>query len=244
MQIVGLIGRSYCGSTLLSLLLGSIEGVESVGEPHWLLDDPKGRGLCTSHDGEPCPTSDPGFLSSLTEENLYGRLGMLFGCRTLVSSDKYEGHFQKFVKPGTMDGIICFRAPTSTVWSDRKHKEFTFLESVNVWTNWYKRVLPWAPGFCRSVSVVDYDLLALNPGAIMKVLCKRLGLSEGFHVPKSLSHVERHNIGGNPGAYASKQIVHDKDWRKGLTGREVEIITEDKETMDVYRALRRMAIKV
>lgn len=141
-------GTVFCGSTLLSLLLGSADAVFNIGESHHLVDriEPKQVGCdprVALSGGEfawetdeprlffPCQTCGPqcdvfdnSFRHRLASNRLgwYARVAERAGTRTLVSSDK-NSHFLLTHDPESdFDLIIIYKSPAAAWQSELKNK--------------------------------------------------------------------------------------------------------------------------
>ena len=124
--VIGIAGPSFCGSTLLSFMLGELHGVRAAGETHWLYTRPawqKSPGMsrgsrCTTH-GDGCAVFTPSRreqLGSGPSPDWYASLATLLGTDTLVVSDKTPRLYQRHA-PGRF--LFPMKDPRALVASFR-----------------------------------------------------------------------------------------------------------------------------
>lgn len=246
-KFVGICGISFCGSTLLSRLLDQIPGISAPGELHWLIDNPHGEpGQCKGCAG-PCEVIDNEFKGSgLVDESLYERVAQRLGCDVLVSSDKNTDNFHRFVLPKQMDGIVLFKTPEASLWSNIKHHEASPRKSVEIYSRWYETFLDWAPNFCDRHVFVSYEMLVTFPEAMVKTLCRALALPcpDDFRLVTEFKDAPAgHHIGGNGRAFFSDRIFVDEDWREHLDPYHFKEIRRSERARTVYSRMRAASIK-
>jgi len=198
MQILGIIGISFCGSTYLARLLDQLEGYVSPGEPHWLVDEPTTkRSLC--------------------------RHGACDAVAVFVSADKHWYHFPRFVKPWDMCGVVLYKSPEGHALSEAKHNMSLWRDAVDEWTSFYLEVMSWSErhgevnGHCSRTRYVCYDDLAANPVAMVRTLLRELGLPGASSLVNPDNLGDGHIIGGNPGGRVATAGYHDRDWVNKLS---------------------------
>ena len=215
---VAIAGVSYCGSTLLAHLLGSLRGVENVGESHWLTqrrkaganvdvdfarDDYEKQVHCFSC-GSACRVFTKAFRASLAADpaNWYHKIAYRLGCRTLVSSEK---NYAKLIDKDPllrMDAVILFKSPVQAWYSNyKKHASKTMSPArdldkyLDAWTASYSRLLREFDNQGDKV-VLDFEAFCGAPAPHFQRLCACLGLR---HDPAVLAHIApgQHCFGGN-----------------------------------------------
>jgi hypothetical protein len=249
MRVIGICGHDFCGSTLLARLFAAVPSVASGGELRWLITDPGVRGKCSICKGK-CPIFDEDLLLGLTPRTLYQRVAERFGKEIIVSSDKGFRHYERFMPPNEVTGIVLFRSPEGCASSDRKHlkvwpyvRRNTIRKSLDEWSAVYRNLLAWAPSYCKNYVVLSYDQLAANPVDTMNRLCERLAipLDDGGFPDGPL--VDRyHNVLGNPSAHNSGYVVPDNSWRRRLSAEERSFIQSDAKTQALHRRLKELAL--
>lgn len=142
-------GISFCGSTVLSSLLGSVDGVFNVGESHhmiersepkqvgqarnlilggglfqWGKDDPDSLFPCHSC-GPRCEVFDDRFRQQLASApaGWYGKIAAQAGARVLVSSDKNSIFLQQKDPLSDYDLVLLYKSPSAAWASELKNKE-------------------------------------------------------------------------------------------------------------------------
>ena len=245
MRVIGIGGRSFCGSTILSKLFGAVPGVASVGEAHWILHDPRGRGKCRLCRGD-CRVFSKlrEYDTSTRPKNFYRRLLQSYGkgFHTLVTSDKAILNFKNFVPKGEMDCIILFRSPHGTVESDLKRGVRTTNEALDMWHERYRDLLTWSERWCQKTVVVDFEVLCEDYRAMMRVLLRELGLFEDAQFPTALNSIPVHLVATNDGAAKANLIRSVKDWK--LPQDTVDYIDSCGGVMRIYKTLCERAIKL
>lgn len=246
MQIAGVIGLDRCGSTIASRVLESVSGVVAPGELHWLLDAPAQGGMETRIHGwnidrlcvacrEKCPVLPPSFTSrTFSEKGLYRTVGMKIGCQVLVSSDKRPRHYARFVREGTMVGVVLWKRPAASATSAKLGEGMTVANALKVWDAFHARVLKWAPGFCSSVLWVEYGSIIRKPRLFAAAFAGLVGLPAPRKVDLSKPF---HSLGGNRKANSSKLLVPDNRWSRSLTRAELKQIEEYSAESLVLREL-------
>ncbi|PJK28295.1 tetratricopeptide repeat protein [Minwuia thermotolerans] len=140
-RVVSLLGISFCGSTFLGSVLGSLPGVEHVGESHRLTksiamgeggqqevpfdfaSDPRSMLTPCAHCGPECRVFDFDFRAALADDptNWFQRLAARLGSEILVSGDK---HMAPTLDPlERYDGVVLFKSPVNAYRSMRKREE-------------------------------------------------------------------------------------------------------------------------
>lgn len=255
MRTIGIVGRDFCGSTLLSRMMAAIPDVASVGEIHWLLHAPLRRGRCLVCDPTDVPppkihtpatsirckifTKD--FITSgLRERTLYRRTLEQFGRGVLVTSDKSVAHLNRFGNVEDTECIVLVRSVYGTTASDIRRGVRSVQKSVDHWEEVYKRTLAWSKKSRHRV-VLTYERLVEDPIGIMNRLSSELNLQK---MAKSdlLSGSEYHHVGGNHLAIATTEVRSDNRWKTELSDGNKKIIGSRSEVHALYEKLRKMSI--
>lgn len=248
-KVIFVMGASYCGSTLLSMLMSRIPGVASPGEVHWILDDPAVG--CSVH-GDQCELVRGIDRSGLNDGNLYSRVSACLDTTHLVTTDKWSGHATRFmphVPVARRMAVFLFKQPEAAVCSFQRHlARGTLVEAVELYCATHEHLLQFASGgFFGQCEIVPYESLAADPAEVMNSLCARFGL-ESPRIPADLSPPLYasgwHNIGGNPPThlgerYKDRAVVPDDRWSTELSVESQRIITASPRATAVWTALRR-----
>jgi len=218
--VIGIVGQDRCGSTLAGRLLEALEGVRMAGELHWLVDappegtfHPKVPGWpisrqCTVH-GLTCKVIPKDFYWSLTasdEPTVYERVRHRLGARTIVSTDKYPGYFERFVKSKTMFGLLLWKAPGQDAASLVRALGEAPAHAVRQLALDYRRMMNWVDAFCTASITVYYEDLAKRPRATIEAVSKATGIP----VVRPVQLIsDYHSIGGNMAAASRLDVTLD-----------------------------------
>ena len=232
-RFVGVIGHDHCGSTAYCRLLASLPGVATAGELHWLVDAPPDREVatragwsvsrrCTLH-GDDCPVFTPEFRGNVNPRTLYHQVRRQMGADTLVSTDKYPGHFERFMKPRAMLGVVLFKHPRAAVTSDVLTNRRVFDVALDLWAADYRLILEWAPRYCARVIWQRYEDFATDPTAALEAVAGELGVRTPPPPHRKLP--DCCIIGGNEPARGRGTVgPPDARWRDHLSDEQLSAI--------------------
>lgn len=241
-QHIAVAGISFCGSTLLSMMLGSLDGVDNVGESHKLIinldmtsqspgaDNAKSGDLikgCKSC-GEVCSVYTPKFRFALRENpsDWYGKIARQRGSKTLVSSDK---NYQKLVSKDTqldLDAIILFKSPLNAANSFYRkvvdpsfvnHQTFDLDYVTRSWETSYSNFLNQFENTGKKL-FLNFEHFCQSPALHMEILCQHLNLEYSPSCVHGLAQGQ-HYFGGNVRVnrpYRNKQSTLSIDKRDEL----------------------------
>jgi hypothetical protein len=147
-QHIAVLGMSFCGSTVLSLCLGSLPGCATIGESHWLIDQhPSGKMVPCQACGSECT-----HLSAESKQKLahcdayYETIRASLGARVLISSDKNLKIYDRLSPGRNFSAIVLFKDPIyqlnswrkAMIRNNRSHQCEKFL---NTYTNYYNKLI-------------------------------------------------------------------------------------------------------
>ena len=214
-KLIAILGCSYCGSTYLSFVLGSLRKnkILSFGETHWILDKKENEQidcLLCKHEGKRCPYLNKENLEIIEKSDerfFYRTLMDTFDIDFLVSSDKHPSNYvNKLEMVDEIQPLILFKQPERQLKSEKihqqnLHKTVNSNIYLNVLDNIYKNIQTFASNYNKPV-YVDFDFFMTNKKAVLRYMCDRLGLQ---FTKNSLKYWEydHHIIRGNIGAYYS-----------------------------------------
>lgn len=243
MRFAGIVGRRFCGSTILARAMAAVPGVASVGELHWLIDAPgHAMSRCT-----PCGIDCEIFTPPLRRgpwdrSHLYETVLKHHGGDVLLSADKTPWQYERFLPPHTMDGILLFRDPLGAVASDLRRGIFANPKSGEAarwallgWLEFYHGIDLWMGSFCKNWCVVSYYDFVDDPWSTVRSVCRRFCWSDPV-IPDSFADLKYHHIGGGTGHNGS-EIRHDDRWRAQLTSEQINIIQEDFRVQTLHSEL-------
>jgi hypothetical protein len=208
-----IMGTSFCGSTLLGLVLGRLAGVANVGESHWLIHKrrqrssqdlpptPEGFEQCMSC-GPHCPivTDDLRRRLADTAQDFYATLAAAYSADIIVTSDKSPHHVLGLDPLLQNDTIVLFRDPLANWQSHRaRHPAFASAQGqrdyFRNWADGYDILLRYFHNAGTKI-IVNFDEFAAEPRRVLHAICRRLSLPFD---PESLAYwrTRQHFVGGN-----------------------------------------------
>lgn len=256
LQVIGIIGYNFCGSTYLSRLMQCFPDVKSGGELHWVFKPnapyeiktvagwPVRRSCVVC--GLNCRVLTPEFISmGFSALDFYPAVARKLKTKILVSSDKLPQHYRAFMRQKQMDGIVLFKHPAAAMWSDLKNERRKALVSLKRWTSLYREILAWAPSFCRRVIFMKYEDVASNPDVMLHHIKGAFAIKSMPRPATEIDNIVYHAIGGNPGAHQKKGIVVDTSYTKqDCYGLLKDLLNNNQEALGVLNSLNERAIKL
>jgi len=212
MRLIGLLGSSYCGSTMLGCIFGGLPGVEYIGESHWIIDGPN-KCRCWMQDVPPaeCHLNAALMGLRLDQVNWWERLSDVLGASVLVSGDKHPKHFDRFGLPDVAVTIrrdvrgwcvsYCHlkkmkREDRDLVLAEVNPTEEELTEAAELYRSTYQHIDSWRAERCIPGIGVDLDQFLELPEVELYQICSALGLpfdADALHFEAKIHH----HIGGN-----------------------------------------------
>jgi hypothetical protein len=233
-RLIGIVGRDFCGSTMLLKMLSCLDGVHTAGEMHWLVDVPSGESIttragwpvtrrCVVH-GDACESLTPAFVDRHhAPKALYDEVAVALGAEVLVSSDKMPMHYERFVSSGSMDAIVLYKSPMAQVASDMRNEGRGFFEALDLWISTYQQVIEWGLSvkYPSRTSFVSYERLAAKPREMLKAICAHHELPappEDLIARFENANKDKtyHCIGCSPHSHDRAEVAVDRRWKKEL----------------------------
>jgi len=262
---IAICGVSYSGSTLLDRVLGSLPGVRSIGESHWLLksyhrrrqapfdfacDDPAHLPSC-SICGPSCAVLNLDFRMDLAADpcSWYQKIAERLGTDILVSADKNVAKLLENDPLLRFDALVLFKSPEQA-WSstldklprdrDDGYYERELTLYLKKWVEAYGLLLDAFSPLGRKVFAC-FDDIALDPEGELRSICQKLGLP--FDPAALRRTIPWHAIGGN--ARVHRKLLADGfslDIRPlpapVMPSRHAKIIAGDEAVQAIYGRLR------
>lgn len=229
-MIIGIVGSSYCGSTLMSVILDGIPGVAAVGETHCIID----RDMSKMHNcrtcGNYCYYLTDDFFEELRRDRAkwWEKFQKQFSVEHIVASEKWFSLYDTLGLPDVV--LLLWRNPASWAcsWimhSRKKVRDVTLSElkpsdrevesAVGTWVNFYLNALGWVKDRCgrgsgiRPISLC-FDRFLDHPNSVLLDLCHSIGL---HFSASALNYAEsaHHHICGNGGVTISAPPGHGKE---------------------------------
>lgn len=265
--MIAILGTSYCGSTLLEMLLDSQPGLAGAGEVRWFTDAPenqKFKSICTIHSFS-CPV----FTDKLRQEcrkyprELYQRVQRALDAPVLLTSDK---HYQVYEIHGFPDkAIVCFKHLAGSVLSFKRHEGISTQEHLECWQSIYLNNFAFLDSYEIPYICVQAENLWNTEYEIRRIM-------NFLDMPFDKEALKRwwdkkniHRIGGNSGVHKNldwdnpnwtvetsniswykmnyRKIVPDTRWKTDLLEEDLQLVEDNKEVMELFRYLSKMALK-
>lgn len=209
MRHIAIVGMSFCGSTVLSYVLGALPGVANVGETSWATSDRDDIWCHCCGQGK-CPVWTPDFVAHLRGANgdWYARIGRRIGKDILVSSDKDVALLARHDPTLALDAVICFRPPAEAYISYVKGAVFdegsgeTTLppEEYYAFWRWFYTQHNGMTNHGHRVWF-DFQSFSIAPGPTLAKLCERLSLPPPWEQALRYWETRQHAIGGHFSPY-------------------------------------------
>ena len=233
---IAICGVSFCGSTLMDLLLEGLPGVASIGESVWLtlnwvgggpgprnFSEPRGKGVqqC-NYCGHECEFLTPHFRTALGLNPIdwYPRIAEQLRTKVLVSADKNLPKIVLYEPLLRLEALIVFKSPKQA-WASNYTKMAKDLGDQAYFDALVKYMTVWKEAYSdlthnfkpqgRKV-FLDFDRFADAPEDGFRSLARRLDLE---YDPTALtSPSPGHSLGGNSNALRKvKTAGHRPDVR-------------------------------
>jgi hypothetical protein len=207
MRHIALGGMSFCGSTVMSYLLGSLPGAANIGESHWLVDVTKaGERIFCAHCGPKCAVLTEEFRQSLkTDPNeWYARIAAQLETDLLVSSDKAPVLLDRLDPDRKYDLVVLYKPPGLHARSyarvmQKNGTPVDILRYLDQWSNFYERYLDKFE-IDGLKTFVDVDRFFRTPEQQLKNLAAVLGIPFDAAALEYWRRVH-HQVGGNFNPY-------------------------------------------
>lgn len=256
---VAICGVSYCGSTLLARILGSLPGAENIGESHWLLSR-REEGVTVPVDpgaddwavqvhcwgcGPDCEYLTRDFRRGLFADRVhwYHRIAQRLETSILISADKNYNKIVALDPLLRLDALVLFKAPGDAVYSHfryrglKGHPEATAKEVrryLNSWVGAYEAFLDRFDVEGEKI-FLSWRRFCEDPARHLARICSLLGLPHDGRVLERIDP-EQHSLGGNGRV--------NRDFRRSASfrirpPRPRELAPEQEEALARHRRARR-----
>lgn len=223
LSVVGLVGADFSGSTILSAVLDGLEGVQSVGETHWIVD----RNLhcreccpgdsrcmwdkeCRCHFDPNCPVFTTAILEKLRalpegqrNESWWKIIGEAAQSSVVISSDKRPSHFERLGLPNKY--IFTFKDPVAHVFSRAKRMAEADASAISdshveAGIAWLVTSSAYRVDFLQNcgkeIVLVKNEDFSKRPQRVVTGIARHLGVEPDVRALEYWNH-DHHYIGGN-----------------------------------------------
>ncbi|HEU0157146.1 MAG TPA: hypothetical protein VFQ82_13820 [Stellaceae bacterium] len=259
-------GVSFVGSTVLGVLLGSLDGFANIGESHWLTErqHPRsGQIIATDFAAAvpdyqyycrvckaACPVLTREFRAGLAADpaGWYNRIANHLETKVLVSSDKSLNQYRRLAPASNFDLIVLYRPPTSFIRSNKKAMVYRASQGFALPAGWLEIgpvLRHWVNNYNRlremqpsgSRIVMNWENFVAKPNEYFDRLLALLNLPGSSDV---FEHIRPgHFIGGNNvgGLLTSKRFRARPSVNPPLSDEEAEAILRDEPSQTVFQRL-------
>lgn len=213
MKQIEILGKSFCGSTLLCFILGSLPGVLGIGELHSIFtyETKVARnvqlGMCCVC-WESCKYLTPDFLNCLAKDNVLRLILRRFNSEfrakdALVMSNKDICFWMNENITGYNPAhILIFKRPEAQIKSFlHKLSGFNLSQCIQFYLG-YEQLISYLMGLKRPYIFVSYELLTTNIEYELKRICNFFHLDYD-PIATTYWECEHHMIRGNGGPYVN-----------------------------------------
>lgn len=225
-------GTSFCGSTVMSLILGTADGAANVSESHWLV--PFDTQYSCHYCGPACQIWTRDFRKRLEadQSNWYPRLAEQLGSDILISADKSRTHIDRLDPRHDHKALILFKSP-GNYWHSmckRRWKTETLKQAINRWYWLYEEFLEEEYAPTGGKVFMSVERFMADPDRSIPILFDALGLTGSTDRALRYWETAQHYIGGNFSAY-------DKLRRLGEEAMELDAVSTDEKAIAQVAAL-------
>jgi hypothetical protein len=209
---IAIIGMSFCGSTVLSYVLGSLPNVKTIGESHWLVDKTTdGKLLGCVKCGPACSVINDDLRSRLTsvEAQWYRDIATALNSKVLVSSDKNLDTLLQLDPTGNFEPLVLFKRPDNHA---RSYARVIESRGDQPPLKWYATA--WAKHYAVALNLTSARYLLIDdfvnyPEAVLERLAAWLETTADSSALRYWEF-EHHAIGGNFNPYVRKTQKPDE----------------------------------
>lgn len=249
---IAIVGTSFCGSTVTSYVLGSLPGVATIGESHWLTDTPNsGERIYCAHCGAGCALWTDAFRQELVDDrrDWYVKIAQRLETSVLVSSDKTPDILERLDPGRDYDLVVLFKPPALSAGSHLRQMRLSGITIrmewyLGFWREFYSRYLD---GFATKGAkvFVNAESLYAAPESGFRALSSALRLP---FEPSALEYWRKphHAMGGNFNPYSRLESAPETLPVAPLTAHPLDAdqaaaVRAHQESREVFDRLRRLS---
>jgi len=253
MQVLGIVGLDYCGSTVISNVLSGLPGAINVGESHWIVDRNIG---CRECGKKLCPLFSNRLLSRLRSKEIsdgkwWDIISQETGVELIISSDKLPKHYDRFGVPDFL--IFVYKDPRANIFSwckrkfisdDSPNRKFTseeIMQGIDWWIKISTNIVDWLENQQSEIAIVKLEDFVKNPKEMTRGIST--WVATDFD-PSIIDYWKRelHYIGGNHSVKRMDKNRHfynkisvDERWKNHISKGDEILISESREINSLLR---------
>ena len=205
MKIIGIIGPTFCGSTIVGRLLSSIPGVIAPGDLRWMFEKYPGDTCYICKNGKRCTKFNSKFIQKTNRQNAYGRVARLLSPhktpKALVSGDKSVAVFKRYKRKPDYYILLLRKFPSHVASLSRYYS--SEMEALNTFQFWLNEELKALKRQDTPFAIVSLERFLKSPTSTVEWL----SVVSGGIVPEPCGKVRlpapSHMVGGNSVGVAS-----------------------------------------
>ncbi len=251
-KVLGILGTSYCGSTICGLMLNTHPEIATIGEVRHAFDgvlqdtnkrlsEPERRGAHGTNqvgcylDKEKCNIFRVNEFP-YKPEGFYDKIAERLNTKILVDSSKTLTHFRKFDEK-TIDlmYLVMIKDPLGFLNSVIKYKQNSDINWVgNIYVKIYEQILRVIPDYKHII--LPYERFIKRRKKNFIEIAKLLGVENKFDI-NNFQKYECHHIMGNINAFKSTKIKFSSE--KNRVKIDPQVL---KKMWDIYKRVNRRKI--
>lgn len=241
-RVIGIISAAYCGSTLVSIVLGRARRVLFTSEVFQVVRKGPGAIRCRTC-AERCPFWTPEFLGECRDapdryDRITDRARTALGCTHVVFKEGDWRVYDTARRIGNRfdDYVLLMKRPAAYAYSCAVHEGLSVAESLDRYARTYRGALGFIERTQAPTCVVFFDAFAEQPAIEAERLCRHVGIPYDDALVELGWQPWMHPLAtGNAGAFAhlgslrdfDAEVERDPYWRRVYQDRHIEWIRRE-----------------
>lgn len=241
-RAIGILGTAYCGSTLVSIVLGRARRVLFTSEVFQILRKGPDGTRCRICRGT-CPFWTPEFLRACHDapdryDRITDRARVALGCTHVVFKEGDWRVYESACREGNRFDhyILLMKRPEAYAFSCSVHEGTALAESLDRYARTYRESLRFIERTGVPACVVFLDAIAERPAIEVERLCRQLDIPYSDDLVKLGWQPWMHPLAaGNAGAFAHLDSLEEFDadvernpyWRRVYRDRHIDWIRRE-----------------
>ena len=241
-RVIGILSAAYCGSTLVSIVLGRARRVLFTSEVFQIVRKGPGASRCRTG-AERCPFWTPEFLGECRDapdryDRITDRARTALGCTHVVFKEGDWRVYDTARRIGNRfdDYVLLMKRPAAYAYSCAVHEGLSVAESLDRYVRTYRGVLGFIERTQAPTCVVFFDAFAEQPAIEAERLCRHVGIPYDDALVELGWQPWMHPLAtGNAGAFAhlgslrdfDAEVERDPYWRRVYQDRHIDWIRRE-----------------